>query len=301
MEPIQNFLSAHQISFKDGCMFSELTTFKIGGRSELVLYPETAEQCSALIRFAREQNQRLIFLGNGSNILGSDHGCQEWILKTERLAGLSIDENDILKVGAGVRLVKASSFTAKNGFSGLEFAYGIPGTVGGAVFMNAGAYGGSMDQVVLKTHYLDEEGAPHVIEGPAHQFAYRNSFFMQHPSYLITAVEMRLEKGNMQEILKRIEELQRRRKEKQPLEYPSAGSVFKRPAGNYAGKLIEEAGLRGYRIGDAQVSEKHCGFIINRGRATSRDVRLLIAHVQQQVKKKSGIELECEVRFIGAE
>lgn len=301
MEALHEFLTEYQISCKENCTLAELTTFKIGGKADVVLYPETAEQCAALIRYANERGKQLIWLGNGSNILASDDGCRRWILKTERLADLSIDKEGLLTVGAGVRLAKASSFTAKSGYVGLEFAHGIPGTVGGAVFMNAGAYGGTMDQVVRRTYYLDRNGEKQVLEGKAHQFGYRDSFFMRHPECLIITTEIVLQKGNIAEIQARIDTLQRQRREKQPLEYPSAGSVFKRPANDFAGRLIEEAGLRGCRIGDAQVSEKHCGFIINRGQATCADVKSLIAHVQEEVLKRSGVRLECEVRCLEAE
>ncbi len=299
MDSLQNLFKKLHISFSETNNLAELTTFKVGGPADLVLYPETAEQCAILIRLAKEQGKRLIYLGNGSNILGSDSGCRDWILKTDRLTELSLDQNGVMKVGAGVRTVKASSFAAKSGFSGLEFAYGIPGTIGGAVFMNAGAYGGTMDQVVLRTHYLDEHGDIHTLEGKDHDFNYRDSFFIHHPEYLILSTELQLHPGDSEEIFALIDDLQQRRREKQPLEFPSAGSTFKRPEGYFAGKLIEDAGLKGCRIGGAEVSEKHAGFIINRDHATGADVRRLIDHVQESVMEKFGVKLECEVRYLG--
>ncbi len=301
MNSIETRLTEYGIVYRKKVALAELTTFKVGGPAELVLYPENAEQCAALICLAAEAEKRLIFLGNGSNVLGTDKGTSDWILKTDHLSELSIDENGIMTVGAGVKNVKASSFAAKNSYTGLEFAHGIPGTIGGAVFMNAGAYGGTMDQVVLRTHYMKPNGEIEIIEGEAHGFGYRKSFFLSHPEYLILKTELQLKPGNRDEIQALIDDLQQRRKDKQPLEYPSAGSTFKRPEGYFAGKLIEDCGLKGFSVGGAQVSEKHAGFVINRGNATGADVRQVIAHVQATVKARFGVDLECEVRSLGEE
>ncbi len=301
MNLIESLISKLNIKVRRDCTLTELTSFKVGGPADCVLYPETVEQCSALIHAANESGNRLIFLGNGSNMLGSDKGCRDYILRTDGLSTLSIDRNGVMTVGAGVKGVKASSFAAKNGFSGLEFLYGIPGTVGGAVFMNAGAYDGSMDQVVLRTRYLDNNGNLCSLEGADHSFGYRKSFFMEHPDYLILETELQLKPGSSDEIFAKIEELQARRREKQPLEYPSAGSTFKRPEGYFAGKLIQDAGLAGFSIGGAQVSEKHCGFIINADHATGADVRNLISHVKETVLERFGVKLECEVHLLGEE
>ncbi len=299
MNSLQERLKKLHISFCETATLADLTTFKVGGAADMVLYPESVEQCAALLGLAKEYGKKLIYLGNGSNMLGSDRGCHDWIIKTDRLAELALNENGVLCVGAGVKCVKASSFAAKSGFSGLEFAHGIPGTVGGAVFMNAGAYGGSMDRIVIRTHYMNEVGEFCILEKDAHDFGYRKSFFMQHPQYLILATELQLQKGDAKVILSTIEDLQQRRRDKQPLEYPSAGSTFKRPEGYFAGKLIEDSGLKGFSIGGAQVSEKHAGFIINYDHATGDDVRALIAHVQDTVQKQFGVMLECEIRFLG--
>ncbi len=299
MEHLKELLKKHHIFFSETSTLAELTTFKVGGPARIVIYPENAAQCSAVLKLAKEQGRTLVYLGNGSNMLGSDAGCEEWILKTDRLCDLTLNENGLMKVGAGVKNVKASSFAAKAGYTGMEFAHGIPGTLGGAVFMNAGAYDGTMDQIVLRTHYLDENGELCILEKDQHEFGYRKSFFMCHPAYLILAVELQLQKGDPSEILAKIEDLQSRRKAKQPLEYPSAGSTFKRPEGYFAGKLIEDAGLKGYSVGGAQVSEKHAGFIINYDHATGDDVRALIAHVQETVFEKFGVKLECEIRSLG--
>ena len=300
MEGFELVLKELHIPFRTDRTLAELTTFKVGGPADLVLYPQTVEQCAALIRYANETGRRLIYLGNGSNMLGEDGGCRDWIVKTDGLSELSVDEAGMMTVGAGVRTVKASSFAAKKSFSGLEFAHGIPGTIGGAIYMNAGAYGGTMDQIVLETKYLNEKGELCVLKAEDHGFGYRKSFFMEHPEYLIVGCRLQLTKGERDAILATIQELQQRRKEKQPLEFASAGSTFKRPEGYFAGKLIEDAGLKGYQIGDAQVSEKHAGFIINRGNATGDEVRQLIAYVRQKVKEHAGVELECEVRSLGS-
>ena len=254
-----------------------------------------------MLHIAKKAGKRLVFLGNGSNVLGTDKGITDWILKTDRLSELSLDENGVMTVGAGVKNVKASSFALKRSYTGLEFAHGIPGTIGGAVFMNAGAYGGTMDQIVLRTHFMKPNGEIAYIEGEEHRFGYRKSFFLDHPDYLILKTELQLHRGNYDEIQALIDDLQQRRKDKQPLEYPSAGSTFKRPVGYFAGKLIEDCGLKGYAVGGAQVSEKHAGFVINRGGATGSDVRRLISDVQAKVKERFGVDLECEVRSLGEE
>ncbi len=300
MEGLERRLTDLKIEYCTDCLLAELTTFRVGGPADMVLYPDSVEECAALIRLAKEGQKNLIFLGNGSNMLGTDAGCRDWILKTDGLNELDVDTQGILTVGAGVRTVKASRFAVELGLSGLEFAHGIPGTMGGAVFMNAGAYGGSMDQIVVSTDYLDEQGVLHTLDGKDHDFGYRKSFFMQHPEFLIVRSRLQLQKGDPHEILAVINDLQKRRREKQPLEFPSAGSTFKRPEGYFAGKLIEDAGLKGYRIGGAEVSEKHAGFVINRGDATGADVRALIAHIQKTVFDKFGVHLECEIRSLGS-
>lgn len=289
------------IEYRTDLTLTDLSTFKVGGPADVVFYPETVDQCAALIRWSKDNGEALVYLGNGSNILGSDKGCRALILKTDRLCAIELLNDGIIRVGAGVRTVKVSSFAAKKALTGLEFLHGIPGSVGGAVFMNAGAYDGCMEQVVLRTRYLDEFGNLCVLEKDAHDFGYRSSFFMCHPEYLIVETELQLQQGNIDEILSMIDDLQQRRKDKQPLEYPSAGSTFKRPEGYFAGKLIQDAGLRGYSVGGAQVSEKHCGFVINKGNASGSDVRRLIDDVKDRVIKQFGVELECEVRYLGEE
>ncbi len=299
MNSIDQLISRLNIPYRTDCTFADLTTFKVGGRVDLVLYPETEEQCIELIAWAKKENESLIFLGNGSNVLGSDKGYQGIIVKTDRLNKMELHENGMITVGAGVRDVKVSSFAAKNGLTGAEFLHGIPGTIGGAVFMNAGAYDGSMDQIVVQTRYLDEAGNAHILKKEDHCFGYRKSFFMKHPEFLILDVTLQLKPGNKAEIHSLIDDFQQRRREKQPLEFPSAGSTFKRPEGHFAGKLIQDAGLGGCSIGGAQVSSKHCGFIINANNATCTDVLAMIEHVQNIVAEQFNVKLECEIRFLG--
>ncbi|MBQ4052178.1 MAG: UDP-N-acetylmuramate dehydrogenase [Clostridia bacterium] len=301
MSTLHQLLSEFHIESRTDCTLADLTTFKVGGPADVVLYPKTVEECAALLCFANKTGQKLVYLGNGSNILGQDAGCRDWILKTDGLNELTINEQGFIQVGAGVRTVKVSSFAAKKGLAGFEFAHGIPGTMGGAIYMNAGAYGGSMEQVVVRTHYLDAQGNLHTLNADQHRFGYRHTFFMEHSEYLIVGCELKLAPGDPTEIQKTIDELQKRRREKQPLEFPSAGSTFKRPVGYFAGKLIEDAGLKGYSVGDAQVSEKHAGFVINRGNATGAQVRQLIADVQKKVYEQFGVQLECEVQSLGEE
>jgi len=273
------------------------TSFRIGGPAEVIVYPDTQEQCAAIIRLCRRAGLPLFMLGKGSNLLVSDKGIRGAVLSTDRLCALRADGERVI-AGAGASLKDAALFALQNGLSGLEFAHGIPGSVGGAVYMNAGAYDGEMSAVVRSTAYIDESGEPRVAEGDGHAFGYRRSVFSGR-ACLITETVMSLEPGRREDISARMEELLRRRSDKQPLELPSAGSVFKRPPGRFTGKVIGDCGLKGYAIGGAQVSEKHCGFIVNRGGATAKDVLLLIEHIKNTVRGRFGVELECEIRLVG--
>jgi UDP-N-acetylmuramate dehydrogenase len=209
-------------------------------------------------------------------------------------------KDDIIEAEAGLLLSKISNIALENELSGFEFASGIPGTLGGAVTMNAGAYGGEMKDVIIKTEYMDTNGNIEVIEGEKHGFGYRTSFIQKQQGIVLKST-IRLIKGNRTEIKSLIDDLTQKRTDKQPLEMPSAGSVFKRPEGHYTGKLVEDCGLRGYRIGDAEVSTKHCGFIVNTGNATADDVLNLIEHIKTQVAQRFGVNLQTEVRIVGEE
>lgn len=274
------------------------TSFRIGGPAEVIVYPGTQDQCAEIVRMCRSAGLPLFVLGKGSNLLVSDRGLRGVVLCTDLLCNLVVENGTYIRAGAGASLKDAALFALQNGLSGLEFAHGIPGSVGGAVYMNAGAYDGEMSDVVRSTAYIDESGELRVVEGDGHAFGYRKSVFSGR-GCLITETVMALRPGRREDIAARVEELLSRRCEKQPLDMPSAGSVFKRPPGHFAGKLIGDCGLGGYTIGGAQVSEKHCGFIVNRGGATAKDVMMLIEHIKKTVRERFGVELECEIRLVG--
>lgn len=276
---------------------SRYTTFRVGGPADVLVRPDAAA-LPQVIRLCTEQNIPYYILGNGSNLLVGDGGIRGVVIKTERVeSALCVQENRLL-AGAGVLLSKAAAFAAQKGLCGMEFAAGIPGTIGGAVVMNAGAYGGEMKDILTQVTVLDRTGGWQVLSAEALALGYRRSCIAE-CGYIVTRVEVELKPGDETAILEYMKELRGRRIEKQPLEYPSAGSTFKRPEGYFAGKLIEDAGLRGYTVGDAQISEKHCGFVINRGAATAADIRRLIADVQDTVERKFGVRLEPEVRLVG--
>ncbi|MBQ9550697.1 MAG: UDP-N-acetylmuramate dehydrogenase [Lachnospiraceae bacterium] len=274
------------------------TTFRTGGNADLFLMPENASQLSKLIKCFRDEKEDFFIIGNGSNLLVSDRGFRGVIIQiTENFSGTEVKDLEI-KAGAGALLSKIADTALKNSLTGFEFASGIPGTAGGAMVMNAGAYGGEMKDVVKEVEVLDREGSYLTLQNEDMDFSYRNSA-VREKGYIVLNVTFSLEKGDSESISSKMKELAEKRREKQPLEYPSAGSTFKRPEGNFAGKLIMEAGLRGFTIGGARVSEKHCGFVVNAGGATSDDIYNLIKEVQQKVRENSGIMLEPEVLMIG--
>lgn len=277
---------------------SSHTTFKVGGPADFFVKPETTEQLTDVIRFCREQELSYFILGNGSNLLVSDRGYRGVIINiADNMAAVSVDDAYI-RAQAGAMLTRVSRLAGENGLSGLEFASGIPGTIGGAVCMNAGAYGGEMKEIVCRVHAVDEDGELYSFENDDMDFSYRHSI-IEDRELIVVGTELKLEHGDRKAIDERVRELGAARREKQPLEFPSAGSTFKRPEGYFAGKLIMDAGLRGYAVGGAQVSEKHCGFVVNRGGATACDVMTLIRDVQHRVMDKFGVMLETEVRLLG--
>lgn len=277
---------------------SRHTTFRIGGPADVMVLPRSAQQAAQALRAAHTAQVPVTIIGNGSDLLVRDGGIRGMVLKLGEHMAQQQAEGNLLTFGAGLTLARAAAFAAAHHLTGMEFAHGIPGSVGGAVFMNAGAYDGEMRQIVRRTWYLDEALELQVLEGEAHEFAYRNSVFQHHP-WIIIATQVELQPGDPAAIAEKMEQLMARRREKQPLEWPSAGSTFKRPAGYFAGKLVQDAGLRGYRVGGAMVSEKHCGFVVSDGTATCADVLGVIRHVQQTVQEKFGVSLECEIRIIG--
>lgn len=271
------------------------TTFRIGGPADVFLRPRSADALCAAIVTARAQDIPCAVIGNGSNLLAPDGGIHGVVVCTGALCDIQMQGNTVT-AGAGALLSRVARAAQGSGLSGMEFAAGIPGSAGGAVFMNAGAYEGQMADIVQEVTYLDETGALRIATNCG--FGYRTSVFKQHPAWTILSAVLELRPDDPARIRTRMDDLAFRRRDKQPIDLPSAGSTFKRPAGHFAGKLIEEAGLRGMAVGGAQVSEKHAGFIVNRGGATCADVRELIALVQRTVLEKFGIELECEVRFL---
>ena len=296
MSELINFLSSNNIKFEQRVPLKDISTFKIGGFADMVCFPESAKQISDIVKFCKNNTIDYMSFGRCSNVVFSDYGIKKLIIKTDMLDLLTVEGNYIT-AGAGVMLAKVSRFSVDCGFKGMEFAYGIPGSLGGAVYMNAGAYGGEMSQIVYKSEYVDENGDIKTLDSEKHSFGYRKSFFSD-KSYIITSSTLVLQNGDVYESERLICEFQTARKTKQPLEFPSAGSVFKRPEGYFAGKLIQDCGLKGYSIGGAKVSEKHCGFIINTGNATCDDVMNLVDHIKNSVFETFGVHLECELKFI---
>lgn len=276
---------------------SRHTSFKIGGPASLFITPNDDDALAAVLNKCAEENIRTFILGNGSNLLISDDGIDAAVISMVR------DENEInlladgvIRCSAGVSLMKVCRFALQNSLSGLEFAYGIPGSVGGAVYMNAGAYGGEIKDVIVSCRAITPGGEIVLLNKDEMQLGYRTSVFNKN-NYVIISAEFKLEQDDPDEIKSKMDDFMNRRKTKQPLEFPSAGSVFKRPEGYFAGALVEECGLKGKRIGGAEVSRKHSGFIINAGNATARDVMDLVDFVKETVKKEKGVELEPEIKI----
>lgn len=277
---------------------SRHTTFRIGGEAACFIRISSEEQLRKLIPYFENVSVEYFVMGKGSNLLVGDKGYPGVILQISDACQQIEAEENRLQVQAGAALSKVALFAMERGLEGLEFAAGIPGTVGGGVVMNAGAYGGEMKQVVESVRVLSPEGEILTLDNDTMEFGYRTSI-IRNRNFTVLSVTFRLQEGNREEIRARIEDFQKRRMEKQPLNYPSAGSTFKRPEGYYAGKLIMDAGLRGFQIGDARVSDKHCGFVVNVGKATARDVTDVIEEVQEKVRERFGVSLEREVIYLG--
>lgn len=289
-------LETAKIEFKQGEPMKKHTSFKIGGAADFFVCPETSAKTFKAVEIALENNLAVTVVGNGSNLLVSDRGIAGMVICLEKMNRVTVNGN-VVTAEAGAMLGKIASEAAANSLTGMEFAAGIPGSVGGAVVMNAGAYGGEMKDIVKKVVAV-KDGKVVEFEGKDCDFAYRHSIFSS-GGYIIIQVEMELKPGEKNEILGVMKDLAGRRREKQPLEFPSAGSTFKRPVGYFAGALIEEAGLKGFKIGDAQVSEKHAGFVINCGEATCEQVLELVAEVKNRVFENSGVVLEEEIKVTG--
>ena len=297
MERFKQKLQQAGIPFRENEPLSVHCTFKIGGPAELFVLPETEAQLCAAVALCKEQAVRYYLLGNGSNILFADEGCRGAVIDTTAMkTGITMDGTQVT-AGAGVKLSALCMAALENSLTGLEFAYGIPGTVGGAVYMNAGAYGGEVKDVLQSVRYLTAEGE--VREAPAAELdlSYRHSIFEENGGCILSAC-FQLEKGDPEAIRAKMNELMAKRVDKQPLDKPSAGSTFKRPAGAFAAALIDQCGLRGFRHGGAAVSDKHCGFVVNLGGATCADVLALCDEVRTIVKEKTGYDLEKEIRVV---
>lgn len=276
---------------------SQYTSFHIGGSARRMAFPAYEEQIAALWRICRDIEIPMYVIGRGTNLLVPDEGLDCVVIHTSGLNGIKVGENGEIEAGAGAKLAQIAVQAQREGLSGLAFAHGIPGSLGGGILMNAGAYGGEMKQVVRSVRALTSNG---IVEfsGDELKFEYRRSVFSDMTAVILSA-KLQLEKGDSAAIRAEMDDYMARRKRTQPLEYPSAGSTFKRPEGHYAGALIDECGLRGFSVGGAQVSEKHAGFIINRGGATYGDVKALMEQVAQRVYEHSGVHLEPEVRILG--
>ena len=274
------------------------TTFRVGGPAEVFVTVENKEQLEKIIKYLNLVERPYFILGNGSNLLVGDKGYRGVIIRLGGEFNTLKTEGTLLTAGASVLLSAAAREAMENGLTGMEFASGIPGSIGGGVMMNAGAYDGEMRQIVESVQVMYKDGSILDLDNETMEFGYRNSVIKNRP-YVVLQVSLRLQPGNREEILARMNELAARRKEKQPLEFASAGSTFKRPDGYFAGKLIMDSGLRGARIGGAQISEKHCGFVINDGTATAADIAELIQEVSETVKEKFGVTLEPEVILLG--
>ncbi len=275
---------------------AKYTSFRIGGPAEVMAFPKTAEELGAVLALCQELETAPAILGAGTNVLAPDDGIQGAVICLRGLSGAEDLGAGRVRFGAGLSLARAADFAAKLGLSGLEFAHGIPGTVGGGVYMNAGAYGGEIGRVCTEATALDFQGQTHHYSREELSFSYRHSR-MQEVGQIVVSADFALTPAPEEQIRERMRELAARRRASQPLEYPSAGSAFKRPREGYAAALIDGAGLKGFRIGDAQVSEKHAGFVINRGAATAEQVKELLRQVTERVYESSGIQLEPEIRL----
>lgn len=301
MKHLREFVTLLQmadIDLKQGEPMCRHTTFQIGGPGAGMAFPNSPEQVGEILKIARRYEITPMILGAGSNILAPDEGLDTVVIEL-RTAMNRVEERSKgeFEAQAGAAMARLATFAMERGYTGLEFAHGIPGTVGGGVYMNAGAYGGEMCQVVTGVTAMDRAG--NLLDIPADKLdlSYRHSRFMNE-DLVILSVRVKLEKGDREEIRAKMAELMTRRRTSQPLELPSAGSTFKRPATGYAAAMIEAAGLKGLRVGDAQVSEKHAGFVVNRGRATCKDVLQLMEQVQDRVEQDTGVRLEPEVRIL---
>lgn len=295
IETLKQFVPEENIHLQEPMALH--TTFKVGGNADCLIELEEEEQARQVYRYLNMVEVPFFVLGNGSNTLVRDEGYNGVMLRVGKKFSAIEIEGTCMRVQAGALLSQASKAAMEHGLSGLEFASGIPGTVGGGVIMNAGAYGGEMSQVVTDVTVVNKDGELLLLNNETMEFGYRYSS-IRNQSFLVTQVSFKLQQANPLEIQAKMEELAVKRRQKQPLEYPSAGSTFKRPEGYFAGELIMNAGLRGFQIGGARVADKHCGFVVNMGNATAADVLDVIAEVQERVKERFGVELQPEIVIV---
>lgn len=296
LETLQSIVPGENIHLKEPMALH--TTFRVGGSAECLIEIENATQLEKIQKYLRLVECPFVVIGNGSNLLVSDKGYKGVVLQIGKKMNQVTVAGNVIKAQAGALMSQVAAAAQQHGLTGLEFASGIPGTVGGGVVMNAGAYGGELAQVVVEVCVMDCNGEILTLDNETMEFGYRKSTIRRKP-FVVTEVTFKLEPGDMDAIKAKMDELAVARREKQPLEFPSAGSTFKRPEGYFAGALIMDAGLRGFRIGGAMVSEKHCGFVINAGDATAADIVAVIREIQRQVKERFHVELETEVVFLG--
>ena len=300
---MEKYKGLEDILDKDSIKYNEPmkkhTTMKVGGLCDCMVEPSSIEEIQKVLEYVKENNIKYYIIGNGSNLLVKDEGVHALIIKiANKFSGFEVN-GEYIKAYYGCSVPKLSQIAKENSLSGLEFACGIPGSVGGGIRMNAGAYGSEMVNVVEKVGFLDENGNLKEIDGKDAHFTYRHSMFVDNPQYVVVYAIYKLVKGNKEEISKIMEENMNSRKQKQPIEYPNFGSVFKRPEGYFVGKLVDDCGLKGYKIGGAQVSTKHSGFMINIGDATCKDVLDLIEYVKEKVYEKFNVKLQEEVVILG--
>ncbi len=299
LKQLIDYCKENLIICKENEPMSQHTSFRIGGNADLFVCVKNKEQLRSVLKIAKENGIPFFVLGNGSNLLVSDKGIKGVVISLLEMKGIEKDGNQIT-AEAGAGLSKVCTFAQMNSLGGLEFAFGIPGSVGGALYMNAGAYGGEMKDVVVSAECINQNGEFVTLTLDKMELGYRTSAFKT-SGCIIISVTFCLKNEDSQKIMAAMEDYASRRREKQPLEYPSAGSTFKRPVGYFAGALIEQNGLKGFSVGGAQVSEKHAGFVINKGDATATDVKNLINQVAETVYKNNGVKLEPEVIFVGRE
>ena len=286
-----------KIEYSENTPLAPYTSFRIGGPARLIVFPKSCDEATLVFDLLRAEGVRTLVLGNGTNVIVADEGFAGAAVILSGMRTFVVDGEHIT-ADAGMPLTKLASVAAKESLSGLEFAYGIPGTLGGGIYMNAGAYGGEMSQIIVSSQYYDmATGECGTVDGAAHEFAYRHSVYIDGTKIVLSAT-VKLKRGDKNEIEAAMADYMSRRRDKQPLEYPSAGSVFKRGNGFITAQKIDEAGLKGRAVGGAQVSEKHAGFIINKGGATASDVLELIGIIKTEVYEKFALDIECEVRYI---